>query len=58
MNCGVGDDIFTINGNEIPLDTPMQLIGERTYVPLRAVAQALGGNVTWEDSTKTAVITQ
>ncbi|MFX3643258.1 MAG: copper amine oxidase N-terminal domain-containing protein [Candidatus Pristimantibacillus sp.] len=44
-------------GNDfVQMDTTAQLIGERTFVPLRFVSEALGANVIWFDSSRTASI--
>src|SRR5688572_1795277 len=37
-----------VNGKTIPLDVPAMLISGRTMVPLRFVAESLGGAVTWD----------
>lgn len=41
----------------VEIDTPAGIYDERTYVPLRAVSEAFGANVKWNDESKTAVIT-
>ena len=38
------------------LDVPPRIIDSRTYVPLRAVSQALGADVNWEAASRTAII--
>lgn len=40
----------------ITLDTPPQLIADCTMLPLRAICEALGAEVTWDESTQTANI--
>ena len=43
----VGEDTYTVNGEEQTMDTaPVIGDGDRTYVPVRFVAEALGYNVT------------
>ena len=44
-----------INGNELKVNQPPQIINGRTLVPMRAIFEALGAKVTWEDATKTAI---
>ncbi|MBR5095708.1 MAG: copper amine oxidase N-terminal domain-containing protein, partial [Treponema sp.] len=39
------------------LDVPPRIIDSRTYVPLRAVSQALGADVNWEAASRTAIVT-
>ena len=36
------------DGNRIYMDTTSQIVDDRTYIPLRYVAEALGYNVEWE----------
>ena len=45
------------NGKSVTLDVPAQLINDRTLVPARAVAEAFGCDVDWDDTTKTITIT-
>ena len=44
-----------IDGKSVSLDVEPQLINDRTMVPMRAVFEALGADVTWNDGTKTAL---
>lgn len=37
----------TLDGNEIQFDVPPQIINGRTLVPMRAIFEALGAEVTW-----------
>lgn len=39
------------------IDIPPMLINNRTYIPVRAFAEALEANVGWDDSTHTVLIT-
>jgi|GEM_PF-5017108 N-acetylmuramoyl-L-alanine amidase len=39
----------TINGIVYPLDTPAEIINNRTLAPLRFVCEAFDGTVTWDD---------
>ena len=48
---------FTTNGASHPLDVPAQIIEGRTMLPIRAVLQAVGKDVDWDDTTQTVVIT-
>jgi len=48
------DDISVlINGQKVEFDVQPQIINERTMVPLRAIFEALGATVDWDDATKT-----
>ncbi len=43
-----------VNGNLITMDQPPILYQDRTLIPLRAIGEALGCEVTWDDATQTA----
>lgn len=47
-----------LNGEPIAFDVPPQIINNRTMVPMRAIFEALGAEVDWEDSTKTIIATK
>lgn len=48
----------TVNGetSTIEIDVPAQIIGDRTMVPARAVAQSFGASVNWDSKTRTVII--
>lgn len=48
----LGERKYTVNGKEIEMDTEAQVIGNRTYVPLRFIAIALGEPVEYDAETK------
>ena len=52
----IGSNIMTVNGREIALDVPAQIINDRTLVPVRAIAEAYGCKVDWDGATKTVII--
>ena len=41
----------------VSLDVPAQVIDDRTLVPARAISEAFGLNVDWDDDTNTVIIT-
>ena len=45
-----------VNGEARTLDVPAQLINDRTMVPARFISEAMGCDVTWYDTTKTAAV--
>ena len=47
-----------LNGSEISFDVPPQLINNRTMVPLRAIFEALGATVDWNNETQTVTSTK
>ena len=46
-----------VNGRPLIADVPPQIIGGRTMVPLRFLAQALGAEVGWDAASYTATVT-
>ena len=61
----IGDDVISfqvgvpfgqVNGREVPLDAPPEIVKNVTYIPLRFFAEALGAKVEWEAKTQTVTI--
>ena len=48
--------VMTIDGERVILDVPPLLLSDRTMVPARAVSDALGCLVEWEEDTQTVYI--
>lgn len=46
----------TINGKPLVSDVPAIVVDGRTFLPVRAVGEALGVNVEWDASTETVII--
>jgi ABC-type transport system substrate-binding protein len=46
-----------VGDRSVPIEPPAQLIGERTYVPLRAVVDLFGARIGWDGETATIRIT-
>ena len=44
--------------SSITLDVPAQIISDRTYLPLRAVGEAIGASVDWDGATRSVFITK
>lgn len=53
----IGENVVYINGIQKPIDTTAILKDDRTFVPLRFIAEALGVSVEWDSETKTVIIT-
>ena len=51
----LGDTLAFVNEETKKLDTPPFLRDDRTFVPVRFLAESLGAEVFWEDETRTAV---
>jgi len=47
-----------LNGNALSFDVPPQLINDRTMVPLRAIFEAMGASVEWDNNTQTVTATK
>lgn len=47
----------TVNNQLIKFDTPAYIKNGTILVPLRAIAEKVGGDVAWDDATKTVTIT-
>ena len=53
----LGSDIAYVNGQPVQLDSPAFAENNRTYLPLRFVAENLGATVEWEQAIQTVTIT-
>ncbi len=53
VRVAVNADSFTVNGEEILLDVPAQIINGSMMLPLRAVGEATGLDVSWDGESKT-----
>lgn len=54
----IGAENATVNGKIVPLDSPAFIENDRTYTPLKFIAENLGAKVEWNDETKTVTITK
>lgn len=52
----IGSDKMLVNGSEVQIDSPAQVVDGRTFVPLRAISECMGASVTWDFNEKTAYI--
>jgi hypothetical protein len=48
---------LVVNGKEIKPDVAPQIVVNRTMVPVRWIAEALGAEVEWDADTRTVIIT-
>ncbi len=55
MKLGARD--YTIDGEKKEMDTESEILSDRTFVPLRAVAEAFDKNVTWLDGDRIVIVT-
>ncbi len=49
----LGAETAEVNGQEVPLQVPARIVRDRTYIPLRFVAESLGAEVEWDEPTRT-----
>ncbi len=56
----VGNPMMTVNGTESEIDpgrgTVPVIQNDRTLVPVRAIVEAMGGSVNWDEETQTALL--
>jgi len=52
----IDSDTVLIDGKEVQLEAAAVLQGGSTYVPVRIIAESLGGAVGWEEATRTVSI--
>lgn len=57
VNLTVDDYTMYVNGQAVSLDAPACIVDGRTLVPVRAISEAYGANVTWDGNTQTVYIT-
>lgn len=51
----MADISVKLNGKKLQFDAQPFIENDRTLVPLRKIFEAVGANVEWDDSTKTAI---
>ena len=52
----IDSDYAYQNGEAVELDAPAKIIGDRTLVPVRFVAESLGLSVGWDETTRTVTL--
>jgi len=53
----IGSDIMTVNGKAVQIDAPAEIKNDRTFLPLRAISEALGATVDWIAETQGITVT-
>lgn len=53
----IGRYVMYRNGNAVPLDAAPKIVGDRTLVPIRAVSESFGAQVTWTASERLVTVT-
>lgn len=57
IECPVGAETMTVNSSAMALDSAAYIKEGRTYLPVRAVSEALSMEVEWDQSTSTVTLT-
>ncbi len=56
IRCTVGSTAFTVNGVTKYNDAAPQIVAGRTMLPIRPIAEALGGTLSWDGTTASVTI--
>ena len=56
MQVPIGHAYILINGVSVTNDTYAVIKDDRTYMPIRAVLEAFGANVSWNNVNRTVVV--
>lgn len=56
INLTIGNATMTVNEEPVTMDVAPEITNNRTFLPVRWVAEALGATVEWNDSTRQATI--
>lgn len=56
INIEIGKAFATIDGTQVPMDTPARVVRDRAMVPLRFLSEALGATVDWRAAELTVII--
>lgn len=54
----IDSDIAYVNGAMVKLDSPAFIENDRTYTPIRFIAERLGATVDWDEDTQRIIITK
>ncbi|MBQ3615054.1 MAG: copper amine oxidase N-terminal domain-containing protein, partial [Anaerotignum sp.] len=52
----IGQAFALVNGEPVQLDAPAFIANDRTYLPLRFIAENLGAEVVWNGANNTVTI--
>lgn len=53
----IGQAFIQVDGETVAIDTTSIIVNNRTYLPIRAVLEAFGAQVSWNNSTRCVVVT-
>ncbi len=54
----IDSDVAYVNGEEVKLDSPAFIMNDRTYTPVRFIAENLGAKVNWVEGASEVIITK
>lgn len=54
----IGEETAMVNGKEVKIDSPAFIENDRTYTPIRFIAEELGATVKWIEAEQKVVITK
>ena len=52
----IDNTVAKVDGKDVTLDVPAQIISSRTMVPVRFISESLGCKVDWDGNTRTVII--
>jgi len=52
----IGSPVMLVNQKPVRMDVSPEITNDRTFLPARWVAEALGAEVEWDDTNKQAII--
>lgn len=58
MEMTVGSRNAVVNGQNVLLDVPPQILNDRAFVPARFIAESFGAGVEWDDGNNRVMITE
>lgn len=57
VTMNIGSNVMYINGVPTTMNTAPEITNNRTFIPIRDIANAIGiQNVSWDDKTNTVII--
>lgn len=56
INFSIDNTTATVNGEQVTMDVPARLVGDKTMVPLRFLSEELGYTVEWDEGTRMATV--
>lgn len=56
INFSIDNTTATVNGEQVTMDVPARLVGDKTMVPLRFLSEELGYTVEWDEETRMATV--